>query len=66
MKAGIRIYICFSLDRKVPHLFVINVSPDMLFRGLFVISNPKKLFGNRGTAWYLELLGTVDSQYPVF
>jgi hypothetical protein len=33
----------------------------MLFRRLFIASNPKNLSGN--PAWYIEWLGTVDRQY---
>ncbi len=37
---------------------IFPVSPDMLFRRLFIASNPKYLFGNPD--WYIKWLGTVD------
>ncbi len=38
-----------------------TVSPDMLFRRLFIASNPENLSGNPDL--YIEWLGTVDRQY---
>jgi hypothetical protein len=35
-----------------------SVSPDMLFLGLFIVSNQKNLFGNHD--WYLKGIGTSD------
>jgi hypothetical protein len=45
---------------KHPDSASTTVSPDMLFRWLFIASNPKNLFGNPD--WYIEWLGTVDCQ----
>jgi hypothetical protein len=36
------------------------VLPDMLFRGLFIVSSLKFYFGNPG--WYVVWLGMVDRQ----
>jgi hypothetical protein len=42
-----------------------NVLPDMLFRWLFIASNPiRKLIGN--SCWYIKWLGTVDRPFPAW
>jgi hypothetical protein len=41
-----------------------TVLPDMLFRRLFIQSNPQKLFGNPD--WYIQWLGMNDCLYPAW
>ncbi len=36
---------------------VLIVSPEMIFRRLFIATNQKKLFGNPD--WYIKWVGTV-------
>jgi hypothetical protein len=56
------IYVRYSLDRKVPHLFVIN--GYALSRIIHHIQYEKMIW--KQGDWYLELLGTVDRLYTVF
>ncbi len=41
-----------------------NISPDMLFGGLFIASSPK--FDLENPDWYMEWLGTVEGRYPAY
>jgi hypothetical protein len=42
----------------------IAVTPDMLFRGLFITISTKYYFGNPG--WYMERFSTVDHWCPAY